>query len=209
MTTKSSSLNKSLLLFLISMLILAAIVVFRLLPSKQIPAELQAVLRIQPVTLTDFELTDQSGKAFTLAQLKGKRTLLFFGYMSCPDICPTTLTTLAQLVKKLDAYANADLQVVFVSVDPKRDPPEKLAEYLNYFNPNFIGLGGDKEAIDKFTRQFAAGYMLEEEQKDGNYLVSHTSSIFMIDPQAKLIATFSPPHQIDTLVSLYRQIKKI
>jgi len=113
------------------------------------------------------------------------------------------------MVKKLDAYANADLQVVFVSVDPKRDQPEKLAEYLNYFNPNFIGLGGNKESIDKFTRQFAAGYMLEDKQADGNYLVSHTSSIFLVDPDAKLIATFSPPHQLDTLISQYQLIKDL
>ncbi len=209
MATNSTPLNKSLLFFILSVLILAAVIIFRLLPSKEIPSELQAVMRAQPVQLTPFELTDQSGNPFTLSQLKGKTTLLFFGYMSCPDICPTTLSTLNQMVKKLDAYANADLQVVFVSVDPNRDRPEKMAEYLNYFNPNFIGLGGDKEAIDNFTRQFAAGYMLGEKQADGNYLVSHTSSIFMIDPQARLIATFSPPHKVDTLVSQYKQIKNL
>lgn len=209
MAEKKSLFNNSSLFFIISILLLAAVIVFRLLPGKEIPAELQAVMRPLPVTLQPFELTDQSGKPFTLSQLEGKRTLLFFGYMSCPDICPTTLTTLAQMVKKLDANANADLQVIFVSVDPARDQPEKMAKYLNYFNPNFIGLSADKETIDKFTRQFAAGYMLEDKKDDGSYLVAHTSSIFLIDPEARLIASFSPPHQLDTLVSQYRLIKEI
>jgi len=180
MAEKKSLFSNSSLFFIISILLLAAVIVFRLLPGKEIPAELQAVMRPLPVTLQPF-----------------------------PDICPTTLTTLAQMVKKLDANANADLQVIFVSVDPARDQPEKMAKYLNYFNPNFIGLSADKETIDKFTRQFAAGYMLEDKKDDGSYLVAHTSSIFLIDPEARLIASFSPPHQLDTLVSQYRLIKEI
>ncbi len=211
MTEKKSTGNKALWFFLFSLLLLAFLVLFNLFSSRGTPPELQAVLRIQPSILKPFTLTDHDGKPFTLSQLKGKRTLLFFGYMSCPDICPTTLATLNQVYKKLGTIpgARTDLQVVFVSVDPARDRPEKLAEYVHYFNQRFIGLTASKEAIDKFTRQFSAGYVLEEKQADGNYLVSHTSSIFLIDPQANLIATFSPPHQARTLVSQYLLIKKM
>ena len=211
MSVKKITTSKAFWFFILSILLLVSLVVFNLRLSRDTPPELQAVLRFQPTVLKPFTLTDQDGKPFTLAQLKGKRTLLFFGYMSCPDICPTTLATLNQVYKKLGTIpgARTDLQVVFVSVDPERDSPEKLAEYIHYFNQRFIGLTGSKQAIDKFARQFSAGYVLEEKQADGNYLVSHTSSIFLVDPQANLIATFSPPHQARTLVSQYLLIKKM
>ena len=209
MTESPSSSGKARRIFLLSLLVLMGIAGSRLFTTRDVPPELQAVLRAQPVKLNAFQLADQHGQAFTLQNLKGKHTLLFFGYLSCPDVCPTTLSTLNQVGKKLAAIPGAgdDLQVVFVSVDPKRDTPEKMRQYLAYFDPNFIGLVGDKPAIDEFTRQFNAGYMLEPAQADGNYLVSHTSSIFLIDPRARLIATFAPPHHVDTLVSLYRRIK--
>ncbi len=211
MATTRFPVSKASWFFLLSVLLLVLLVIFRLLPSKGAPPELRAILHPHPITLKPFTLIDQDEKPFTLMQLKGKRTLLFFGYMSCPDICPTTLATLNQVYKKLGTIpgARADLQVVFVSVDPERDRPEKLAEYIHYFNPHFIGLTNNKEAIDEFTRQFFTGYVLGEKQADGNYLVSHTSSIFLIDPQARLIATFSPPHQVKTLVSQYLLIKEM
>ncbi len=211
MSVKKITTSKAFWFFILSILLLVSLVFFNLWSSRDMPPELQAVLRFQPTVLKPFTLTDQDGKPFAMAQLKGKRTLLFFGYMSCPDICPTTLATLNQVYKKLGTIpgARTDLQVVFVSVDPERDRPEKLAEYIHYFNQRFIGLTGSKEAIDKFARQFSAGYVLEEKQADGNYLVSHTSSIFLVDPQANLIATFSPPHQARTLVSQYLLIKKM
>ncbi len=211
MTVKKSTGGKTLWFFILSILLLALLVLFNLFSPRNTPPELQAVLRVQPIALKPFTLTDQDGKPFSLEQLKGKRTLLFFGYMSCPDICPTTLATLNHVYKKLGAIpgARADLQVVFVSVDPKRDRPEKLAEYIHYFNQRFIALTGSKEAIDKFTRQFSAGYVPDKKQADGNYLISHTSSIFLIDPEANLIATFSPPHKANTLVSQYLQIKNM
>ncbi len=173
--------------------------------KKQIPAELLAVLKPDPIVLQTFSLTDQNNRPFTLEELKNKNTLLFFGYTSCPDICPTTLTVLNQVYKQLEKNIN----VVFVSVDPQRDTTAKLLDYMEYFNKDFLGVTGSKKEIDQFTKQFNAGYIIEEKTSDDNYLVSHTSSIFLINSELNIIAAFSPPHYAKTIVSQLKMIGKI
>lgn len=166
--------------------------------EPHIPNELIAVLKPNPIQLTDFSLTDHNNEAFDLKRLYNNNTLLFFGYTSCPDICPTTLTTINLVYKNLKTK---DVNVVFVSVDPERDKTENLADYVQYFNKNFIGVTGTKASVDELTQQFKAGYVIEEATSEGSYLVSHTSSIFLVDPQAKIIASFSPPHHADVIAS--------
>ena len=100
-----------------------------------------------------------------------------------------------------------DMQVVFISVDPARDTPEKLANYITYFNKDFIGATANKAEIDKLTRQFGAGYIFEEETSAGGYNVAHTSAIFLVDPYGRLVASFSQPHQPATIVSQYKKIR--
>jgi len=175
---------------------------------KTIPQELLAVLRPNPVDLQQFTFIDQDNKSFTLNNLKDKNSLLFFGYMSCPDICPTTLTTMNMMLNKLTTQSSTYPlpQVIFISVDPARDNPDKIAEYMSYFNKSFIGLTGSKHEIDQFTKQFGAGYMMDKSSSTENYLVNHTSSIFMVNSKLQLVASFSPPHNADTLVSQYKLI---
>ena len=200
----------TLIIFLFWVLLLAA-VFYWMLPGKVNPPELQGVLRPEPRPLHTFELTDQHQQPFTLERLKNKWSFVFFGYTYCPDICPTTLSTLTGVVKQLqtDPQGLSNIQVVFVSVDPRRDTPEVLESYLKYFNESFQGVTGTQQAIDSLTRQFGAGYMLEPESSPGEYLVNHTSSIFLVDPHGQLLASFPPPHDPDTIVEQFRQIRSL
>jgi protein SCO1/2 len=200
----------TLLLFLFWGLLLA-VVFYWMLPVKTNPPELQGVLYPAPKPLQAFELFDQHRQPFNLEHLKGKWSLVFFGYTSCPDICPTTLSTLGRVIKILQADSAdlADLQVAFVSVDTQRDTPDDIANYLKYFNEDFLGITGRQQDIDSLARQFGAGYVIEPETAAGQYLVSHTSSIFLVDPRGRLFATFSPPHDPDTIVEQFRQIRSL
>ena len=150
----------TLLIFLFLCLLLAA-VYYWMLPGKSVPDELQGVLRPGPTQLQAFELIDQNRQPFDLERLKGKWSLVFFGYTSCPDICPTTLSTLNGVVKKLraDPQGLAGMQVVFVTVDPRRDTADVIDGYLKYFNEAFQGVTGAQQDIDSLARQFGAGYV--------------------------------------------------
>jgi len=200
----------TLLLFVFWALLLAA-VFYWMLPGKTVPPELQAVLRPVPKPLQSFELTDQHRQPFNLERLKGKWSFVFFGYTYCPDICPTTLSTLTGVVKQLqtDPQGLSNIQVVFVSVDPQRDTPDVIKDYLAYFNETFQGVTGTQQDIEALTRQFGAGYMKESETAPGQYMVSHTSSIFLVDPYGRLMASFSPPHDATTIVGQFRQIRSL
>ena len=174
------------------------------------PAELQGVLRPDFRQVQAFKLTDHNNTVFDEKRLQGKWSFVFFGYTSCPDVCPTTLYALNSvhgLLLEETGGISKDMQVVFISVDPDRDSIEKLADYTTYFNKEFIGTTADKAEIDKLTKQFAAGYIFEEETAPGVYNVSHTSAIFLIDPAGRLIATFSQPHQPSNIVLLYKKIR--
>jgi protein SCO1/2 len=200
----------TLLLFLFWALLLV-VVFFWMLPDRTVPPELQGVLRPAPVPLQAFEASDQHGQPYDLERLQGTWSFVFFGYTSCPDICPTTLSTLSGVIRRLqaDPPGLAEIQVVFVTVDPARDTPEVIEKYLNYFNESFQGVTGTQGAIDSLARQFGAGYMHEPETDAGQYLVSHTSSIFLVDPHARLVAAFSPPHDPDTIAGPFRQIRSL
>ncbi|MCP4391636.1 MAG: SCO family protein [Gammaproteobacteria bacterium] len=173
------------------------------------PSELEGVLRKEFRPISAFELQSHGHGPITGSSLRGNWSLFFFGYMSCPDVCPNTLHELNSFYRLLADETGAepqDLQVIFVSVDPARDSTENLASYVNHFNKKFIGATAGKGAIERLTRQFGAGYVLEEETAPGQYLVAHTSAIFLVDPSGRLVASFSQPHYAATLLSQYRKI---
>lgn len=175
------------------------------------PAELAGVLRPGFKLLQPFELTDHNNKVFNEKNFLDKWSFVFFGYTSCPDICPATLYVLKSvhgLLVDETGEVPDDMQVVFISVDPARDSHEKLADYITYFNKDFIGTTADKIKIDNVTQQFGAGYIADPETSPGNYNVSHTSAIFLVDPFGRLVATFSQPHQAPTITAQYKQIRK-
>lgn len=130
----------------------------------------------------DFTLTDQDGKEFYLKDHRGKVILLFFGYLSCPDVCPVTLSKLSRAYAKLGGKAN-DVLTIFVSVDPGRDTPEKLKEYLKYFKLNILGLTGTKEQIDKVVDAFKGYYKKTDSNSKMGYFVDHSDYVYVINKQ--------------------------
>jgi len=175
------------------------------------PAELQGVMRQEFRQLYPFSLNASDGNQFTQNSLQSKWSFVFFGYISCPDICPATLYVLEQVNAQLrdDAILKKDdYQFVFVSVDPQRDTAKKLQDYVGYFNKDFIGVTGDKTAIDNFTKQLGAGYVIEAELSEGVYNVIHTAAIFLIDPLGRPVASFSQPHYSSTIHSQFMKIEK-
>jgi len=133
----------------------------------------------------DFKLADAAGRERTLAEFRGKVVVLVFGYTQCPDVCPTTLADFAGALKRLGPEASR-VQLLFVTVDPQRDTPQLLKEYVPAFNPSFIGLRGDEAATNKVTRDFRI-YVNRNDKKGGaNYTVDHAAQSFVFDPSGKL-----------------------
>jgi protein SCO1/2 len=133
----------------------------------------------------DFTLTDQHGQPFHLSDQKGKVVLLYFGYTYCPDVCPTTMGDFKRIHQKLEEKAD-QVEFVFVTADPDRDKPERLKKYLEIFNPDFIGLVGTQEELDVVYEGFDV-YVekVEVEDSAAEYLVSHTATVFLIDPEGR------------------------
>ena len=207
-----SSLPKALLGVSLIIALFASVMFFRAPGDKlATPPELQATLWPQPRQLQEFNLTDQLKQPFSLDRLGGKWTLLFFGYTHCPDVCPMALSVMKAVYAGLDQHPEIKLktQIVFVSVDPDRDPPERLAEYVAYFHKDFVGVTGAVTEIDNFAQQLSAGYVKEAADELGSYQVSHTGSIYLIGPQQRVHGAFSPPHEPKTIVSQYMKVLEL
>lgn len=138
-----------------------------------------------PTQATDFTLTSQTGDPVSLSDLRGKLVLLYFGYTFCPDVCPTTLSTLNQALELMGKKAD-DVQVVMVSVDPERDTPEVLANYLSNFNPSFMGLTGTHDQIASAATGLGVFFEQHEGSAATGYLVDHTASVMALDQQGRL-----------------------
>ncbi len=133
----------------------------------------------------DFALTDHNGKARTLADFKGKVVLLFFGFTQCPDVCPTTLAELSDAMKKLGPQAD-QVQVLFVTVDPERDTPELLKQYVPAFDPRFLGLSGDAAATAAVAKEFKVFYAKVPGKTPGSYSMDHTAASYVFDRSGKI-----------------------
>lgn len=159
--------------------------------------------------LAPFRLTDHNNQVFDESTLLNRWSFLFFGYTHCPDVCPTTLSVLNSVAKRLQDV-DADIRFIFVSVDPERDTPEQLARFVTYFNGDFIGLTGSKQQIDQFTRELGVMHMrVAAEENASGYLVDHTASVFLIDPDGRYHAVFSPPLATDAITADFRKILKV
>ena len=143
----------------------------------------------QARAVQDFSLTDERGRAFTRAELSGAPTLVFFGFTHCPDVCPTTLVKLAQVKKNAPLAA---LHVLFVSVDPQRDTPPVLAQYVHAFDPSFQGLTGDPQALARLAADFGVAFN-RVELPGGDYTMDHSAVVFLLDSGAHIVAIFTPP----------------
>jgi len=133
----------------------------------------------------DFELRDPQGNARRLADFRGKAVVVFFGYTQCPDVCPTTLASLAEAMKELGPDADR-VQVLFITVDPERDTPALLAQYVPAFDPRFLGLYGDAEATARTAKEFKIIYQKVPGSSAGTYTMDHSAGTYVFDPQGRL-----------------------
>lgn len=195
----------------LSLAAMAALVLYLAIPgpTRTMPPELSQILLPEARELAPFSLTDMEGEQFDLARLKGKWSFIFFGYTHCPDICPTTLSTLKGTAKLLQKHAGnlTDIQFVFVSVDPKRDTPVHLKQYISYFHPDFLAATGGKNQIDELARQLGAIYMFDGDTAGEDYLVNHSATILLIDPQARWVGRFNPPHSATGIVADFQRTR--
>lgn len=148
----------------------------------------------------EFTLVDQNNQSFSSEQLKGKTSLIYFGFSFCPDICPTSLNKMAKVVETLGKY-NIDVTPVFISLDPERDTPEILQKYLLTFGDKFVGLTGDKEKVKAVADKFKVFYALAPGSNVGTngYLLDHTSLLYIMDKNGKYMHHFhidSSPEEI-------------
>jgi len=150
--------------------------------------------------LPDFALFDQYGAAAGRSVFEGQWDVVFFGFTNCPDICPATMTVLGQARRELDARGQNPLpRIVLVSVDPERDTPEAMARYVAYFGDDNLGLTGELAEVRKLTD--ALGVFFQKAGADGEvYGVDHSTVVLVIDPEGRLKALFSAPHEVANLV---------
>jgi protein SCO1/2 len=148
-----------------------------------------------------FSLTDQNNAQFTAARLEGAPTLVYFGYTHCPDVCPVTLLQLAQVVK---TGVVAGLRVVFISVDPARDTPSQLAQYVHAFDPDFIGLTGTAAMLQTVAHNFGVAF-LRVDLPGGDYSMDHSSTIFLMDRRGRNVAVFNAPYDVKSLTDDLRR----
>ncbi|MEJ2266865.1 MAG: SCO family protein [Anaerolineales bacterium] len=142
-----------------------------------------------PLPASDFELRQVDGRPFHLSDQKGKIVLLYFGYTSCPDVCPASLANYQQIHEQLGDKAD-EVEFVMVTVDPERDTPEKIARYVSAFNPAFVGLSGSADELKSIWGAYGVYVEKEDSGSSAGYLVSHTSHIFVIDQDGNLALTF-------------------
>ncbi|MFO1322711.1 MAG: SCO family protein [Burkholderiales bacterium] len=155
----------------------------------------------------DFALTDHTGKPRTLADYRGKAVVVFFGYTQCPDVCPTTLATLAEAMKTLGPDADR-VQVLFVTVDPERDTQALLAQYVPAFDPRFTGLYGDAAATERVAKEFKVIYQKQPGATPASYTVDHSAGAYLFDPQGRLRLYASHGQTPDVFVHDLRALLK-
>lgn len=174
--------------------------------SAKLSEDLQELLVKVPADLPSFSLKDSKGKEFNQNGLKNKWSFLFFGYTNCPDVCPETLTEMDTAARKLATEKNIpkNLQYVFISIDPRRDTPALLDQYLSYFTTKFIGATGTIPELIKLANSVNIGF--EYGPGDKNYEVAHGSAMLLINPQGQYVARFRAPQYSEDIVSGFKLV---
>lgn len=155
----------------------------------------------------DFQLADQNGKQRSIADFRGKVVLLFFGYLNCPDMCPTSVAEMAQIRARMGVDRER-VQGLFVTVDPKRDKPAVLAQYLSSFDPTFVGLSGDEASTAAAASEFKVFFAAQKPGPQGNYTVDHSGGIYVFDPRGRLRLMLRPGDSIDSKAADVEQLLK-
>jgi protein SCO1/2 len=171
------------------------------------PPEIGGYVLPSPKPLGALALVDDRGAKVAAQDFAGHWSFLYFGYTYCPDVCPLTLVELAEVKKKLaERTPSAALSVYFVSVDPQRDSSERLHEYVTYFDPDFHGLTGDIAQITALANAVGAVFFVPPGQDEKTYLVSHSSSIALLEPSGAVRAIFTAPHDAEQVAADFAKI---
>ncbi len=170
-----------------------------------VPATENATILPQPRELPALDLVDQDNRPLPRDFLRDHWTIVFFGFTQCPDVCPTTLTTLAQVKKQLaDLPASQQPRVLLVSVDPERDPPALLKSYVTFFDPSFLAATGTLAATTQAATAFSVPFA-KVPLPDGGYTMDHGAGLFVVSPKGALVAYSSPPLDATVLARDFRK----
>jgi len=158
-----------------------------------------------------FELIDHHQAPFNKESLQGRWSFLFFGYTSCPDVCPTTLSVLNSVAQRV-ADVDDEVRFAMVTIDPARDTPERLADFVTYFNGDFIGVTGSDADLQQLTRQLGILYNRVEAEpgagtQGGGYLMNHTAGVFLFDPDGRYHAVFTPPLSAEKIADDFHKMQ--
>lgn len=153
-----------------------------------------------------FSLTDQNSQSFTDADLKGRPTLLYFGYSYCPDVCPTSLLLMETAVEILGPSAAQKVNIVFITIDPERDTPQLMKGFVPNFGPTIVGLTGSPDQIAAVARAYKVFYRKVPSRDDGPYLMDHSSIVYLLDRKGRFIEGFT--HE-STAEDIARALRKI
>jgi len=178
------------------------------LDALQATLERSQLLPVDFRTVPDFTLSDVDGNPLTASILDNRWSLAFFGYTHCPDVCPITLSVMKDVVAELETRDVDPMQVVFMTVDPVRDTAERMKEYVGFFSEDFVGITGELNDIHELTRSLGivAAFTANDTDPD-NYLVDHTASMLLVDPERRVRAKFTAPHEVATIVNDYLTIQ--
>ena len=173
---------------------------------SELPSTERATVLPAPRALPPLELVDQDGRPLPSDFFAGHWTVVFFGFTQCPDICPTTLATMAQVRRQLaDLPVAEQPRVLLVTVDPERDPPEKLSAYVRFFDPSFMGAAGSAAATAAAAAAFGVPYA-KVATPEGGYTMDHGSGLFVVGPGGGMVAYLSAPHEAAAIARDYRKI---
>lgn len=206
MSTPSTA-NRSLLLLIAAAVALAAGLLAAIALRPDAVALQSGTLLPQPRALPELNLVDDQNQPYPLARFAGHWTLIFPGFTSCPDICPTTMALLKQVMIQLGPRGEK-LQVAMLTVDPERDTPEKLGHYLRYFNPRFIGLITPEPNLQRVAQALGVVYAKVPDSARGGYTMDHSAAMILINPQGQLAAYLTPPYEADKLVQDFTLLLK-
>lgn len=159
---------------------------------------------VEPRLITDVPLVDMEGRPARLSDLRGRYTLLYFGYTFCPDFCPATLTDYRLVARALGEDAER-VNFVLMSVDPQRDTPEVLRGYVRRFNPAFLAFTAEPAVLDALVADFGAFYDIMDDGSSPYYMVNHTASTFVLDPQGRLVTVYAFGTEVEYIVADLRQ----
>ncbi len=195
-------------ILVVALTLLAGATVWMSVLRQDLPAPTVATVLPEPLRLPAVQLTDQHGLDFSTADLVGTFSLMFFGFTNCPDICPITLATLANVEAELRAQGIEPPRIVFVSVDPDRDTPAQIERYLGNFSADFVGITGNQQALQPLLA--ALGVTVERHQLPGEeaYNVTHNSTVYLVGPQAEWLAIFSAPHDATVIATDYLRVRQ-